>query len=252
MQHTCLNCHAHFKGNYCPECGQKATVKRITGGAVIAEVIHFFTHLEKGFLHTSLSLLAKPGLVSLDYLEGKRKNYQPPVSYLLIWTSVYILAHNFIIRAFSYTLSNEALTLPGITEEANEMLRKHFTLFIAPLPVVSALLIFLILARKRFYFSEVLTLCIYGTGTYFMMLFASDVIFGSILHVNVLSANIFTWQSLLSSVYNFWFSYDLFKRIQLKNFWLRLITVTVLITLIGWSILVYLPQAWIAVSGRMN
>jgi|GEM_PF-717845 len=249
---TCLNCGTHFKGNYCPACGQKVTGKRITGSVLIEDAIHFFTHLEKGFLHTTWNFLARPGLVSINFLEGKRKRYQPPVSYLLIWTTLYILAHNLIINHYGYSLTNEVSPVPLMSTEANNLLRSHFTIFIIPLLLMSALFIYMILARPMYYFTEILTLTLYGAGTYFMMLFASDIILGSIFHINILTTNIFSWQTLLSSAYNLWFTYDFFKRVGLRLFWPRLAAATVLITVTGWIILVYLPQAWIYITGIIN
>lgn len=223
--------------------------KRITGTALIKDIIHFFTHLEKGFLHTSWNLLARPGLVSFNYLEGRRSRYQKPVSYFLIWTGLYILTHNSIISHFQYKLPDEVPMLPGMTEKANILLRSHFTVFMIPLILMSAFLIYAVLGRPKYYFIEILTICIFGTGTYFMMLLASDIILGYCLRVNILSANIFLWQTVLSSVYNFWFTLDFFKRLTVRLFWLRIFTLTILITLIGWVIMVYLPTAWIYFFG---
>lgn len=223
--------------------------KRITGSALLKDIFHFFTHLEKGFLHTSWNLLIRPGLVSFNYLDGKRSRYQKPASYFLIWTGFYILVHNIIISHFQYKLPDEVPLIPGMTENANELLRSHFTVFIIPLIFVSAFLIYVVLGRPIYYFIEVLTICLFGTGTYFMMLLASDIIFGFICRVNILSANIFLWQTVLSSVYNFWFTVNFFKRFTVRLFWLRILTLTMLITLIGWIIMVYLPTAWIYFFG---
>lgn len=245
MSQTCLNCGNLFSGNFCPECGQKATVKRISGSVLISDVIRFFTHLEKGFLHTTWNLLARPGFLSINFLEGKRQKYQPPVSYLLIWTTLYVIIHNFIIGHYGYTIRHEESGIPGLNEEANILLRTHFTAFIIPLLFMSALLIYFLLAKPKYYFTEILTICLFGAGTYFMMLLASDLIFGIIFGINILTTSIFSWQTVLSSVYNFWFTYDFFKRSPPKLFWLRLVAVTLFITTIGWGILVWLPQLWI-------
>lgn len=246
---TCLNCSRHFKGNYCPNCGQKTGIKRITAAVLLEDIVHFFTHLEKGFLHTTWNLLVKPGLVSMNYLEGKRKKYQKPVSYFLIWTGLYVLIHNIIINYFHYKLPDENPVLAGLSEPANKMLRSHFTLFIIPLLLASAFLIYSIMARPVIYFFEVLAICLFGAGTYFMMLFVSDIILGSIFRLNILITNIFSWQTILSSLYNFWFTYDFFKRTKMRFFWLRLVCVTLLITIVGWAILVYLPVLWIYLAG---
>lgn len=244
---TCLNCGHSFKGNFCSNCGQKATVKRITATVLLEDVIHFFTHLEKGFLFTTWNFIVRPGSTSLYYLEGKRKKYQGPVSYFLIWTGLYILAHNLIIsyHHFRYQLSAEIFTQLNMREQANVLLRTHFTLFIIPLILLTALLIYILLASPRFNFIEIFTACLYGAGTYFMMLFISDMVLGLIFKVNTISAGVFLWQTILSLVYNFWFSYDFFKRVHLRLLWLWLISVAFLTTVIGWAIMYYLPLAWI-------
>lgn len=245
MLTICLNCGHSFKGNYCPNCGQKATIKRITATTLLADVLHFFTHIEKGFLFTSGSFLFKPGISSINYISGKRKNYQTPVSYFLIWTGLYIILHNAIVNYFNYQLTGEVITHLDTTGEANVLLQKHFTFFIIPAVLCSALSIYYLLAKPTYNFTELLTLTLYGGGSYFMMLFISDFILGILFKVNVLNTPVFLWQGALSFIYNFWFSYDVFKRIRLRLFWLRLICAAVLVAISGWIILFYLPIAWI-------
>ncbi|MDB5198639.1 MAG: hypothetical protein JWO92_602 [Chitinophagaceae bacterium] len=117
---TCLNCGNNFNGNFCPKCGQKAGVERLSVAGLISETIHSLTHYEKGFFHTIWHFLVKPGTASINFLKGKRKEYQRPVSYLLILTGTYILLHNFIIARFHYhyylTRSTTAL---NFKEESN-------------------------------------------------------------------------------------------------------------------------------------
>jgi hypothetical protein len=245
MLTICLNCEHSFKGNFCPNCGQKATVKRITTTALLADVLHFFTHLEKGFLFTSWSFLTTPGISSINYISGKRKKYQTPVSYFLIWTGLYIILHNTVVNYFNYQLAGEVITQLDTSGQANILLRKHFTFFMIPAVLCTALSIYYILAKPKYNFTELLALTLYGGGTYFMMLFVSDFIVGVIFKVNVLITPVFLWQGALSFIYNFWFSYDIFKRMQLRLFWLRLICVAVIVAISGWVILFYLPIAWI-------
>ena len=242
---SCLNCGNLFKGNFCPNCGQKATIKRLTLPGLLEDIFHFFTHIEKGFLYTTWNFLARPGLTALNYLKGKRKNYQPSVSYFLIWTGLYILVHNGIINHYQFRFSEESIAQLNLEEQANILLRTHFTLFIIPILLISAFFIYTILARPQFNFIEVFTLCLYGGGTYFMMLLVSDLFLGAGFKVNTISINVFLWQTVLSSVYNFWFSFDIFKRIHLRLFWVRLICVAILVAIFGLILLAYLPMAWI-------
>jgi hypothetical protein len=237
---TCLNCGEKFSGKFCNECGQKAEVERLTGRHLLSEVIHAITHYEKGFLHTVWVFLVRPGNASLRFLEGKRKEYQKPVSYILILTGLYILLHNYIISRFGYTYelwSNSSI----MTNDANIFLRTHFTPFIFMIIVVSACVIYLVLGKGIFNFIETLVLCLYGGGTYFMMLTLSDIVLGAVFGVNIISMNVFLYQTILSSAYNLWFSYDIFKKARVNFLWPRLIIVSILVSVIGYCMMTYLP-----------
>lgn len=244
---TCLNCGKLFEGNFCPNCGQKAEVERLTAAVLLKETLHFFLHFEKGFLHTAWNFIVRPGKASIDFLQGKRKQFQKPVSYILILTGVYILLHNFIINLYNYhySLFNERISNLDFQEQSNILLRTHFTPFILIIILLSALIIYPVLGRKAFNFIEILTLCLYGGGTYFLMLIVSDVVLGMAFKINIISMKVFLWQTTLSSVYNFWFSFDIFKRKNLKFLWLRLIVTAILISAMGWAIMNYLPMFWV-------
>jgi hypothetical protein len=242
---SCLNCHHSFKGKFCPNCGQKASVKRLTAAELLKDIIHFLTHLESGFLFTTWSFLIRPGIASLEYIAGKRKEYQTPVSYFLIWTGLYILIHNAIINYYHYQITNEIISSPDMLERSNILFRRHFSMFIIPLIILSAIILYYIMAKPQYNFTEILICCLYGGGTYFMMCLISDCILGFLFKVNILTTNVFLWQTILSALYNFWVTYDLFKRLRLRLFWLRLFGASVLVSIGGWLIMIYLPLAWL-------
>src|SRR3982751_4499342 len=87
----CKNCGTPLQGVYCSHCGQSAKTERITFSFLVYEVFHFFSHMEKGFLFTSFRLIAAPGKTAIDFIEGRRKKYQSPVSYFLIWITIYLV-----------------------------------------------------------------------------------------------------------------------------------------------------------------
>ncbi len=87
----CLNCGTHFKGNYCSNCGQKATVAKLTWKSLLAELTHFFTHAEHSFIYTTRSVFTRPGVIVKEFLEGKRIKVHKPVTFVLIWFAIYKL-----------------------------------------------------------------------------------------------------------------------------------------------------------------
>ena len=80
----CLNCGEELQQNYCPNCGQTASVGRITLGQLIRDLPHVVFHVDKGFLYNLLSLLRRPGTAIRDFLDGKRRPFFHPASYLVI------------------------------------------------------------------------------------------------------------------------------------------------------------------------
>ncbi len=89
----CLNCGALINENFCPKCGQKKGVEKLTWRSFILEIFHFFIHIERGFLNTTWQLLIRPGKVIGEYLAGKRKKYFKPLSLYLIWVTFHLLAY---------------------------------------------------------------------------------------------------------------------------------------------------------------
>jgi hypothetical protein len=156
--------------------------------------------------------------------------------------------HNAIINHFRLKLGKEVVEGLNVAEQSNELLRSHLSIFILPVIIVSTILAYFILARPRFNYMEIFTISLYGTGIYFMMLLVSDVLLGYIFHINVLSLQVFLWQTMLSSLYNFWFSYDVFKRQKMPYFWYRMILVSILTPIFGLLIMFYLPMLWIYIK----
>jgi len=86
---NCKNCDATLSGNFCANCGQKADIHRITFKHFLHEFFHAFTHTDKGILLLMKALVTRPGYVAREYLDGKRKKYFNPLSFLVIITSIY-------------------------------------------------------------------------------------------------------------------------------------------------------------------
>ena len=91
----CLNCGTSFQGKYCYECGQKASVQKLTWKSILEEVVHFFTHAEHSFIYTSKQLVKAPGIIVKEFLDGKRKKVHKPITFLLIWAAILKLITEF-------------------------------------------------------------------------------------------------------------------------------------------------------------
>lgn len=87
----CKNCGTPLTGNFCQNCGQKADVHKITIKYLLHEFFHALTHADKGFLFLMKEMAVRPGHVALEYLEGKRKKYFNPLSFLVIASAIWAL-----------------------------------------------------------------------------------------------------------------------------------------------------------------
>jgi len=81
---TCKNCGHQFDLKFCPNCGQKASVKRLEMKNLLQELPHAVWHLDRGFMYNLLELFKRPGYAIKDYLDGKRKPFYHPLSFMLI------------------------------------------------------------------------------------------------------------------------------------------------------------------------
>jgi hypothetical protein len=86
---NCKNCGADLTGNFCSNCGQTANVHRVTFKHFLHEFFHAFTHTDKGILLLMKELVIRPGYVVREYLDGKRKKYFNPLTFLIILSSLY-------------------------------------------------------------------------------------------------------------------------------------------------------------------
>jgi hypothetical protein len=73
MPVICKNCGSAIEQNFCSVCGQKKGVQKITWTFIFKEMVHLFTHIEKGFVFSSLKMFSNPGAFVKSYLDGKRK-----------------------------------------------------------------------------------------------------------------------------------------------------------------------------------
>lgn len=89
---SCKNCDATLQPSfaYCPSCGQKARLHRLSLHDVTHEGIHYFTHADKGLFLLLQALATKTGLVAREYMSDKRRKYFPPLNFFLICAAVYL------------------------------------------------------------------------------------------------------------------------------------------------------------------
>ncbi len=89
---TCKNCGNSFTGKYCNNCGEKVYDEHDKSVLhFFEEGLHFITHFEGTLFTTIKTMFRRPGQLSFDYCEGKRKKYFKPLSFFLLLVVLYLL-----------------------------------------------------------------------------------------------------------------------------------------------------------------
>lgn len=94
---NCLNCDTQVVGRFCHVCGQENIEPR---ESFVGLVTHFFndiTHFDGKFFTTVGKLVRKPGLLPVDYMNGRRARYLHPIRMYLFTSALFFLVF------YSYT-----------------------------------------------------------------------------------------------------------------------------------------------------
>ena len=172
--HTCKNCNNSFSGKYCNQCGEKVySEKDKSVFHLFEEGLHFITHFEGTFFNTLKKIFTRPGQLSVDYCNGKRKTYFKPLSLFLLLVVVYLLfpvfeglnmklyyhTHHDFYGKYAMKAAKEVMTQNHLTDEQlttlfqqkSEKASKFLLLVLLPL---TALFFWLLTFKKRKYFFD--------------------------------------------------------------------------------------------------
>lgn len=113
---NCTSCNIELSTNFCPDCGQPKTIKRINGQYIIHEIEHVL-HFERGILYTIKELITNPGQNIQNYLTKNRSRIVKPIIFIIITSVIYSLLINL------FQIQDKYISLDGA---ANTSLFKIF------------------------------------------------------------------------------------------------------------------------------
>jgi len=92
---NCLNCGAHLRGQYCGHCGPRARSRLISLWELISDAFGDLFELDSRLWQTLVPLMTRPGLLTHDYLQGRRARYMPPFRMYLVLSLLFFLVAFF-------------------------------------------------------------------------------------------------------------------------------------------------------------
>ena len=89
----CANCGTDLTGKFCHQCGQKQVHRQeFSLKHFVGHVVHEITHFDSNkVLKTFLTLLFRPGVLTSEYLAGRKGSYINPIRIYLTFSALYFL-----------------------------------------------------------------------------------------------------------------------------------------------------------------
>jgi hypothetical protein len=92
---NCLNCGAAVRGRFCIDCGQTTDTHVPTLAEVIGDAITSLFNLDSRLWRTGTALFFKPGMLTREFLAGRRARYVPPLRLYLVLSVLTFLVLSF-------------------------------------------------------------------------------------------------------------------------------------------------------------
>lgn len=94
----CLNCGQPMHGdeNFCPHCGQHNDTRKISIKEIVLHFFGGFFAFDNLFVKTLIPLLTRPGKISKEFINGRRKSYTNPFIFLLHSAIVFIIINSLV------------------------------------------------------------------------------------------------------------------------------------------------------------
>lgn len=162
----CPNCSAELAHEYCPWCGQRRIQpQELSARHFLHELVDEITNVRAKFktLHTLRGLLA-PGLLTAEYLAGRRQPYLSPFKVYLVCAAIFFLSapvvgfglasmldsdqSGVLSRLVSARVAERDLDFPLFTARFDVWVRSVYTVTLGAVAVVFALMLQLLFRKK--------------------------------------------------------------------------------------------------------
>ncbi len=95
----CANCQTPLVGPFCSNCGQRHEPHVHSMGEFASETFENITHADSRLWRTLWYLLSRPGFLTVEFLEGRRARYLPPLRLYLVLSVVLFLVLGSVQRS---------------------------------------------------------------------------------------------------------------------------------------------------------
>ena len=158
-EHICKNCGHSFIGNHCNHCGQKLA-HRLDSKHIAHELVHVFTHTDKGIFSFIPMILLRPGTLALEYVEGRRKRYFNMFQYLILVVGIitFIMSKTHYMENVLETMNSDAVKASqrvlAVQAKISGVMQHYFNLVLFGLIPVFSFFCWLFFKKKGYNYAE--------------------------------------------------------------------------------------------------
>jgi uncharacterized protein DUF3667 len=85
----CFNCSDPLKGHFCANCGQAADSHLPSAMQFVNQAVESLTHADSRLWRTLRLLWFRPGQLTLEFIEGRRVSFLPPVRLYFVFSVIF-------------------------------------------------------------------------------------------------------------------------------------------------------------------
>ncbi len=179
---NCNNCNIQVPLNYCSNCGQAKSLKRIDGKYIIHEIEHVL-HFERGILYTIRELLIKPGENVRHFITDNRTRLVKPIIFVIVTSLIYSLVNHF------FHIEDGYVKFDGNTKSTTGLIFKwvqeHYGYANIMMGVFIAMWAKVFFKKYNYNFFEILILLCFVMGMS-MLIFAFFALFQSLIKIDLM------------------------------------------------------------------
>ncbi|WP_422359812.1 DUF3667 domain-containing protein [Reichenbachiella sp.] len=176
MANECLNCGASLEGNFCAQCGQRDKDSDRSLRHLLGDLVNNLFFVDNRIWVSYKYLLCKPGIMTYEFLEGKRRKFMPPVTLFLFVNVLYFFISSLTdyslplvdqinqpthgalaTRMVENKLVEEKMEMEdysAIYNQASDNISK--TIMILNVPIIALFVYLLAIRRRKYYFDSLI------------------------------------------------------------------------------------------------
>jgi hypothetical protein len=207
---NCIKCNIEISQNYCGNCGQALSLKRIDKHYLQHEIEHIL-HVEKGILFTIRELFIRPGQTIHQFINTDRNRLVKPIIFVIITSVIYTFIAGFFHTEDAYIkLENTGMKYSTMI---GKWVQNHYGYANILMSIFIAFFIKKLFKKHNYNYFEIMVLLCYVLGIGMLIIALFSIIEG-ITKIKLLQIS-----SMIAIVYSSWAIAQFFDKTKKINYW---------------------------------